>query len=367
MLERASRAGAAEWVLDAFGLEVRSDFPLIGAVPVDAPAGERGRGVHITTAERDDSPIREETLLERVYADGALGMRVSRLEDGSYLIEAPGHGRFSVADDGSTVSCDGLTAPWWRWHRPLFAQVLPLAATLNGLELVHASAVALEDRAVAFVADSGTGKSSLALALLARGAALVTDDVLALEPAPDGGAVLAHPGVSMANIAAEQLALLGASVRSRVGAPIGTSDKVHVEIANVSPGPLTLGAIFFLRRSDAFGRLAVEPLLPPDPRDLLGATFMPHIVTRQRLLAQLRTCAEIAQAVPAFRLEAPARMTAAELAGEVERHLAQAPAQRRPTGRKAIQDPLMENATPSAFAPNSHRHINGDNKTSHAF
>ena len=328
------------WMLDAFGLDIRSDFPLIGAVPGAASSGAR-REVRITISERQARPIHRETLLERFCADGSLGMRVSQLDDRDYLIEAPGHGRFHVADDGSTVSCDRLAEPSWRWHRPLFAQALPLAATLNGFELFHASAVAFEDRAVAFVADSGTGKTSLALALLARGAALVTDDVLALEPAVGGG-VMAHPGVSLANIAAEQLRRLSPSARARVGVPIGTSDKVHVEIGNVSATPLMLGAIFFLRRSDAVKQLATVPLLPPDPRDLLGATFMPHIVTRPRLLTQLRTCAEIASAVPTFKLEAPASVTAAQLACEVERHLELT----RLGGRKVIQDPLMENACP---------------------
>src|SRR5262249_23664416 len=146
----------SSWVLDAFGLKVRSDFPLIGAVPDAASVRGRRREVHITTVGSAELPRRHETLLERVYADGSLGMRVSRLDDGSYLIEAPGHGRFRVADDGSRVSCDRLAQPSLRWHRPLFAQALPLAATLNGFELLHASAIALENRALAFVADSGT-------------------------------------------------------------------------------------------------------------------------------------------------------------------------------------------------------------------
>jgi hypothetical protein len=265
------------------------------------------------------------TLLERLHRDGSLGMRVSRLDDGSYLIEAPGHGRFCVADDGSVVGYDRLAEPSWRWHRPLCAQALPLAATLQGFELLHASAVALGGRAVAFVAASGTGKTSLALALLTRGAALVTDDVLALEST--AGGLLAHSGVPLANIAAEQLALLSASARTQLGVPIGRSDKVHVEIANVCAGPLPLGAVFLLERSEAVERLAFERARPPDPRDLLGATFMPHIVTRRRLITQLDTCAEIAEIVPVINLSVPAKLSAARLAAEVERYVAEAIAQ----------------------------------------
>ena len=318
---RSRRAHTQPWALDAFGLHIRSHLRVTGAARNTAPAAEDRDHVVISPIEADSSPGREDAIvLERRHFDGSLGMRVARLDDGAYLIDAPGHGRFTVADDGSAVRYDRLAEQSWRWHRPLCAQALPLAATLQGLELFHASAVAIEGRAIAFVAASGTGKTSLAVALVARGAAVVTDDVLALEATRAG--VVAHPGVPLGNIAPEQLALLPAPARAQVGTPIGSSDKVHVKISNMARGPLPLGAIYFLARSEFAERVAVTPAVPPDPRDLLGATFMRHIVTRARLITQLSTCAEIAGAVPVFKLEAPARLSAADLAREVERTLA---------------------------------------------
>jgi hypothetical protein len=301
-------------------LRIRSELRLVGALlGEDSGSSPDLRSVRISQVDaRLPSVGQGDTLLERRHADGSLGMRVARLDWG-YLIEAPRHGTFRVAYDGSRVECDRLAEPLWRWHRPLCAQALPLAATLRGLELFHASAVALGQRAVAFVAESGTGKTSLAIALSARGGALLTDDVLALESTAHG--VLAHVGVPMANVAADQLALLAPSERNRIGVPIGTSDKVHVEVLNMSTGPMPLRAIYFLARSAEVERLAIEPARPPDPRELLGATFMPHIVTRARLMTQLATCAQIAEVVPVFRLSVPARLTAAELACEVERHV----------------------------------------------
>ena len=302
-------------MLDAFGLHIRSDLPIVGAVR-DA-AGACGRLARISPFDGDPLSAREDAIvLERRHLDGSLGMRVARLDGGAYLIDAPGHARFCVAGDGSAVWYDRLAEPSSRWHRPLCAQALPLAATLQGIELLHASAVAIDGRAIAFVAASGTGKTSLAFALLARGAALLTDDVLALEPTRAG--VMAHPGVPLANVAAEQLALLPAPVRARVGTPLGSSDKVHVEISQMADGPLPLGAVFLLARSEAVERLAITPAVPPDPRDLLAATFMPHIVTRARLITQLSTCAEIAGAVPVLTLEVPAKVSAAHVAREVE-------------------------------------------------
>jgi hypothetical protein len=51
----------------------------------------------------------------------------------------------------------------------------------RGLPTLHASAVAVDSRAVAFVSRHGGGKSGLAAALTRAGASLLTDDLLALQ------------------------------------------------------------------------------------------------------------------------------------------------------------------------------------------
>ena len=51
----------------------------------------------------------------------------------------------------------------------------------RGLPTLHASAVSVNGRAVAFVSRQGGGKSGLAAGMATGGATLLTDDVLALE------------------------------------------------------------------------------------------------------------------------------------------------------------------------------------------
>jgi hypothetical protein len=58
--------------------------------------------------------------------------------------------------------------------------------------VLHASAVQVGDRAIAFVGSSGMGKSTLAAALCDLGCGLVTDDLLRVDVRND--AVMAHPG-----------------------------------------------------------------------------------------------------------------------------------------------------------------------------
>ncbi|MFC4858687.1 hypothetical protein [Actinophytocola glycyrrhizae] len=66
--------------------------------------------------------------------------------------------------------------------------VLAVHLMLHHALVLHASAVRVDDGAVAFVGSSGMGKSTLAAALCALGCALVSDDLLRV----DNGMV--HPG-----------------------------------------------------------------------------------------------------------------------------------------------------------------------------
>jgi ABC-type multidrug transport system ATPase subunit len=52
----------------------------------------------------------------------------------------------------------------------VLAQVLPLAAVLRGIDVLHASAVALAAGPIAFLGGSGAGKTTLASRIVARGA-----------------------------------------------------------------------------------------------------------------------------------------------------------------------------------------------------
>lgn len=65
-------------------------------------------------------------------------------------------------------------------------------------ELVHASCVAITDRAVLIMGPSGSGKSDLALRLIDRGAVLVSDDYTHVRASEEEGAVIAAPPATIA-------------------------------------------------------------------------------------------------------------------------------------------------------------------------
>lgn len=62
--------------------------------------------------------------------------------------------------------------------------------------IVHASCVAVNGRAVLITGRSGSGKSALALSLLALGGGLVCDDRVALSAGADGVIATAAPAIA---------------------------------------------------------------------------------------------------------------------------------------------------------------------------
>ncbi|WP_010141035.1 HPr kinase/phosphorylase [Oceanicola sp. S124] len=76
--------------------------------------------------------------------------------------------------------------------------------------VIHASCVAVQGRAVLILGTSGSGKSSLALELLSRGAALVADDRVILTR--EGDRLIARaPETLSGMIEARGVGLLGAA------------------------------------------------------------------------------------------------------------------------------------------------------------
>ena len=208
--------------------------------------------------------------------------------------------------------------PSWRWQRLLYAQVLPLCATLQGLELFHASAVELRGQAIGFIASSGAGKSSIAAHLVAQGATLVTDDVLALEPV--GDEILAHPGGGLVSVAEHELESVPAAQRARLGAVVARTDKVLLAPRRASR-PSQLRGIYFLARNDRSDRLSVEDLDPPDPRPLLAGIFLSYVQAPERLQNHLDVCSRIAAGVRVTEVSVPAGTAATEVTRAVLGHL----------------------------------------------
>src|SRR6185436_12200791 len=79
----------------------------------------------------------------------------------------------------------------------------------RGILPLHASAVLIDGELVAFLAPSGTGKSSLAAAFVTDGAVLFADDLLAVRLGTPDGAPWAFPGSTRLRIPPATWAAIG--------------------------------------------------------------------------------------------------------------------------------------------------------------
>lgn len=112
----------------------------------------------------------------RLHRDGASGDLLLAFDD---------TGVFRVSPDGARIRwtpSEGAVVDDARLD--IIGRVLPLALHLQGMLVLHASAVLMEEGAVAFVGPKGHGKSTLAHALVRQEAVLLTDDALPVRPDP---------------------------------------------------------------------------------------------------------------------------------------------------------------------------------------
>jgi hypothetical protein len=105
------------------------------------------------------------------------------------------HFDFVVAGDGGRVLWRRLVdVPDEVLFTYLLGQVLSFCLLARGLEPLHATSVLVNGSAIAFLGDTGDGKSTLAATLLERGHRLITDDVLVVHF--DGHRALAYPSLA---------------------------------------------------------------------------------------------------------------------------------------------------------------------------
>ena len=158
----------------------------------------------------------------------------------------------------------------------LLANVLPFWLELKGFITIHGSAVNISGQAVAFLAHSHNGKSTLAASLLQSGYALLTDDVLPLRV--QDGIYWAYPGYPAMRMWPDEADhfLTEYEHLERVHPDL---DKRYVPVGNGYFGlfcdqPVPLGRIYILERRGA--------------DDLQAEPEIQHIPHREALIELLR-------------------------------------------------------------------------------
>lgn len=300
----------------AFGLALDAAFPLLGADEGAGPSPPRRVRLSLEARmelRRSWRPTASRRLSARRRPNGRLAFSVDEDAEAGHLIRSEPFGSFLIHAGAASIACAPVPKTPWRWQRFLTGQVLPFAALLRGLEILHASAVAVAGEAHAFIGASQAGKTTLATHLVGHGARLVTDDVLALELV-DGGGVLAHPGVGLMNVRHETVATLPPDGVARLGTEVGRDGSALRIAMPREAGAVPLRRVYLLDRWEAGAALEVEPLPRVDPVLLLASTFNFVVDTPDRLRNHLEVCARIAESVAVYRLGIPPSVTPAQVA-----------------------------------------------------
>lgn len=233
---------------------------------------------------------------------GEVRVRMCRQENG-LRVRFDDTGSFDISSDGARI----------RWYRPEAAKLADVRADLTGRILaaalhaagtlsLHASAVVLGENAIGLIGPKGHGKSTLSLALVAAGGALLTDDTF---PVQVGDQAMGLPGLHAARLWPDSA--------SRVGlGEISSADPGEKFIFSrlpadrISHEPAPLAALYLLSpMAAAEGEAAVRrTALPPIQCALamLGhAKLAPLLRTEADQL--LSAAIGLTEKVPVYRLD----------------------------------------------------------------
>jgi len=188
-----------------FGLRLHANQAIPGLEPVETSFDASDVEIHFADAppvallgsQPGDIPAYTSSILSE---SGEPSLKVWATAGGSLVRMEFGDGvRFWLSRDGKSI--------WATWPDSssredaatyLLGPALGLLLRLRGVTCLHASAVSVSGRAIAFVGPEGAGKSTTAAAMARRGHAVVSDDIVALAER-DGAfcAIPAYPYLSL--------------------------------------------------------------------------------------------------------------------------------------------------------------------------
>ncbi|HEX8207072.1 MAG TPA: hypothetical protein VF587_13510 [Solirubrobacteraceae bacterium] len=256
-----------------YGHELVSELPLerlrTGPVP-------RGRIVVRAASSPLPAPRGEpEIAVDDVFAVYRDGGRLTMRCDHT--------GTFAIDPEAAEIVAEPRAAADAAWEHRLACVAVPLMLAERGDLALHASAVAVDGRAVAFSAPSGTGKSTTAAALAERGYDVLAEDGCVVTAA-ETGEMLLWPGL-------RGVRLPGLFTAGGDGA---------------APLPLAAVALLGPRRGTA---PHLEPVAPLDALTALMPNTMHALRASQA--AAFRGAAALARSVPVFRATLPDDLAAA--------------------------------------------------------
>ena len=246
---------------------------------------------------------------ENMGESGLPALRVGRLFGGAFGLFYSDGARFAVDPHGREIVADW--PPGYCFEDAatyLSGPVLAFVLRLRGLVCLHASAVAIGDRAIALVGSAGAGKSTTAAAFAKSGHAVLSDDVVALTE--QGDCFRVQPGYPRVNLWADSVrALFGSEDALPKITP--TWDKRYLALDQdgfrFESRALPLGVIYVLRSLETGGSTCgLGPIsLPSALIALVANTYVNYLLNRDMRSMEFHGLGRLVNSVPVRFVDLP--------------------------------------------------------------
>ena len=258
-----------------------------------------------TMAARPQSKLPTKPFHYYTVDDDTVWTEFHRSGDG-YILRFPDLADFEVSADGKEVVAypagedDDATV-----EHLYINQMVPLALSRQGRPTFHASVVTVPGGVVAFLGQSGMGKSTLAASFALNGSSFLSDDALLVEETNSGCEVQpSHPSIRLWEDSVDQLV----DANSSTSIPISYSTKARLlagDALTYSAEPQRLLAAYVLESNDA-AEVAIRTLSGLDRHMAwVHNSFLLDIEDPELLKQHFDWTHRISSAVATFALDYP--------------------------------------------------------------
>jgi hypothetical protein len=222
------------------------------------------------------------------------------------LLRFPGLADFEVSAGGQSVQgwpVPDVTSP--TIEHLYLNQIMPLALSRQGKLVLHGSAVDIAGQGVAFIGESGRGKSTLAASFATEGTHFLTDDGLLMEWV-DGRCMIlpSHPSIRLWEDSQAALVPDSAALAPAVSFTSKSRFLAGPVIAFCTEAR-PLRRVFFLGEGDVHVP-TIEPLRPAEALiELVKHSFLLDIEARDMLARHFDDLSRLAELPLYFRLDYP--------------------------------------------------------------
>ena len=196
-------------------------------------------------------------------------------------------------------------------HPALLGACMAVALQQKGYLILHASAVRVNGKAIAFIGNKGWGKSTIASAFIALGYQFITDDVLAISL--NGNTPVVYPSFPQLKLCPDAIVAMGEDPETLPRVMSQTSKRQYKLSQDFDSDPVALQSIYLLGKAAELKttEIAAGDSILPLLAHSYGARFgkkLLHLGEAEHFLQ----CSKLANQVGIYALQRPSDISLLE-------------------------------------------------------